>query len=165
MKAAVGTPIMGNTWEQSAINPPNSRELGGLFQEEFVGATGLAARWAAEKVQGNRRLEQVWTVPFLSENGVQGCFSLHWDAELQRYLASRLGPNASRPEYLGAILRAAAGRWASWQALRASVGVRLQPTTEELGADLASSPWRSSAALIVDSFVIELVFVLGPNAG
>jgi hypothetical protein len=155
--------------QESALNNgqlslPTSRELGSLFQEEFVGATGLAARWAAEKVQGNRRLQQVWTVPFAAENGVQGCFMVNWDAELQRYLAGRLGNSAGRPEYLGAILRASAGRWASWQALRAGTQVRLQPSPDAgSSSPLDSSPWRSTAALIIDSFVIELAFVLGPR--
>lgn len=146
------------------VSLPNSRELGSLFQEEFVGATGLAARWAAEKVQGNRRLQQAWCVPFVAENGLQGSFVLNWDAELQRYLGARLGASAGRPEYLGAILRAAAGRWASWQALRAGTPVRLQPSPDGgLTGAQETSPWRSTAALIIDSFVIELAFVLEPS--
>jgi hypothetical protein len=110
-------------------------------------------------VQGNRRLQEQWRVPFTAEGGTKGSFTLLWDTELQRYLASRLGPNAGRPEYLGAILRSAAGRWASWQALRASNAVRLEPTPhEDHAAEAPSVLGRSSAALIVDSFVIELVF-------
>lgn len=151
--------------ENATIGLPASRELAALFQEEFVGATGLASRWAAEKVQGNRRLEQVWCVPFKAESGLEGSFSLHWDAELQRYLASRLGPTAGRPEYLGAILRSAAGRWASWQALRASTQVRLQPSPSDDDALVSTSPWRSTAALIIDSFVVELAFTLQPREG
>lgn len=144
-----------------SLGLPSSRELAGLFQEEFVGATGFPARWAAEKVQGNRRLEHRWLVPFEAESGLRGGFCLHWDAELQRYMAGRLGATAGRPEYLGAILRSAAGRWASWQALKIGTSVRLQPTPAETDpSGLEGSPWRSSAALIVDSFVLELVFAL-----
>ena len=140
---------------------PSSRELAALFQEEFVGATGFPARWAADKVQGNRRLEHIWNVPFEGERGLKGVFSLRWDGELQRYLAGRLGASAGRPEYLGAILRSAAGRWASWQALKAGTSVRLQPTpAEEHAISLSQSPWQASAALIVDSFVLELCFAL-----
>lgn len=159
-------PPQETSLQNATVSLPTSRELGSLFQEEFVGATGMAARWAAEKVQGNRRLQQLWSVPFVAESGVQGTFSLHWDAELQRYLSSRLGASAGRPEYLGAILRAAAGRWASWQALRAGTQVRLQPSPDGgLSQVLETSPWRSTAALIIDSFVIELAFVLEPQQG
>ena len=147
-----------------AVGLPSSRELAALFQEEFVGATGMAVRWAADKVQGNRRLEHAWNVPFLGAQGLKGAFSLRWDAELQRYLAGRLGVSAGRPEYLGAILRSAAGRWASWQALKAGSSVRLQPSLSETQGDAASqSPWQASAALIVDSFVLELCFDLEPG--
>lgn len=157
-------PPLEKDLQNAQVSLPSSRELGGLFQEEFVGATGLAARWAAEKVQGNRRLQQAWCVPFVSESGLQGCFTLNWDAELPRYLSSRLGASAGRPEYLGAILRASAGRWASWQALRVGTPVRLQPSPDGgLPSVLEASPWRCTAALIIDSFVIELAFVLEPR--
>jgi hypothetical protein len=112
-------------------------------------------------VQGNRRLEQSWVVPFKAESGVRGRFSLHWNQELQRYLAGRIGATAGRPEYLGAVLRATAGRWASWQTLRAATPVRLQPTgPETAGAEAGVPGGRSSAAMIIDSFVLELVFEL-----
>ena len=143
-----------------AVELPSSRELAALFQEDFVGATGFPARWAAERVQGNRRLPCSWSVPFSASNSSRGSFSLYWDAELQRYLAGRLGVSAGRPEYLGSILRSCAGRWASAQALKAGCSVRLEPTSAEKDA-YPSAPWNSSAALIVDSFVLELVFALG----
>ena len=146
-----------------SVGLPSSRELAALFQEEFAGATGMAARWAADKVQGNRRLEHAWNVPFLGGQGLKGAFSLRWDAELQRYLAGRLGVSAGRPEYLGAILRSAAGRWASWQALKAGSSVRLQPSPSEAAGAAGPSPWQASAALIVDSFVLELCFDLQPG--
>jgi hypothetical protein len=147
-----------------SMGMPSSRELAALFQEEFVGATGFPARWAADKVQGNRRLEHVWNVPFEGEQGLRGDFSLRWDAELQRYLGGRLGASAARPEYLGAILRSAAGRWASWQALKGGTAVRLQPTpSDEQPTGFSQSPWQASAALIVDSFVLELRFALEAN--
>jgi hypothetical protein len=143
-----------------AVELPSSRELAALFQEDFVGATGFPARWAAERVQGNRRLACSWSVPFAVSNKSRGSFSLYWDADLQRYLAGRLGAGASRPEYLGSILRSCAGRWASTQALRAGCSVRLEPTAAPAEAP-STAPWNSSAALIVDSFVLELVFALG----
>jgi len=150
--------------EAGSVSLPASRDLASLFQEEFAGTTGLAARWAAERVQGNRRLELSWCVPFHAENGIKGSFNLYWNAELQGFLATRLGPTAGRPEYLGAILRSTAGRWANWQALRASTWVRLQPTPQEgESAGEVSTRARSSAALIIDSFVIELVFTLEPH--
>jgi hypothetical protein len=139
---------------------PMSKELAGWFQEEFVRTTGLSTRWAAERVQGNRRLEQHCIVPFGADGGLRGTFSLHWDAELQRFLASRLGANAGRPEYLGAILRATAGRWASGHALRGTAQVQLQAAVQADGREEAPCLGLSSAALIIDSFVIELVFAL-----
>jgi len=142
-----------------------SRELASLFQEEFVAATGLAARWAAERVQGNRRLEHSWKVPFDADGGVQGSFTLYWDAELQRFLAGRLGTSAARPEYLGSVLRSVAGSWASWQSLRSAIRVRLQPTLQDQDGREAAVLARSSAALIADSFVIELVFALESREG
>ena len=154
-------PVIGDSVTSPAsLALPSSRELAALFQEEFVGATGIPARWAADKVQGNRRLEHVWRVPFVGEQGLRGSFSLRWDAELQRYLAGRLGSSAGRCEYLGAVLRSAAGRWASWQALKAGTAVRLQPTPTEDHEGPSRSRWQASAALIVDSFVLELCFAL-----
>lgn len=146
--------------QPQTVDLPSSRELAALFQEDFVGATGFPARWAAERVQGNRRLACTWSVPFAVSNGSRGSFNLYWDAELQRYLAGRLGASASRPEYLGSILRSCAGRWASAQALKAGCSVRLEPTSADDNA-YPAAPWNSSAALIVDSFVLELVFALG----
>ncbi|HTB35160.1 MAG TPA: hypothetical protein VK842_09875 [bacterium] len=143
-----------------SVDLPSSRELAALFQEDFVGATGFPARWAAERVQGNRRLPCSWNVPFAVSNSSRGSFGLYWDAELQRYLAGRLGPSASRPEYLGSILRSCAGRWASAQALKAGCSVRLEPSSADQNSH-PLAPWNSSAALIVDSFVLELVFALG----
>ena len=86
----------GVTQPQS-VDLPSSRELAALFQEDFVGATGFPARWAAERVQGNRRLPCSWSVPFAVSNNSRGSFTLYWDAELQRYLAGRLGNSAGRP--------------------------------------------------------------------
>jgi hypothetical protein len=152
---------MDSTADISSIGLPASKELASLFQDEFSGSTGMPVRWAAERVQGNRRLERSWRVPFTAEGGSRGSFSLHWDSELERFMASRIGPNAGRPEYMGAILRATAGRWASWHALRAATQVRLEPTPhEDVREETPLTLGRSSAALIIDSFVIELVFAL-----
>jgi hypothetical protein len=153
--------------EQGTVQLLNSRELAGLFQDEFSGTTGLSARWAAEKVQGNRRLENSCKVPFNSESGVSGRFSLHWDAELQRFLAGKLGPHAGSSEYLGEILRMSAGRWASWHSLRHSHPVSLSSfSAEEEEAFEEGLPLgRSSAAMIIDSFVVELVFEVEVRKG
>jgi len=153
-------PRNSSVTQPQSVDLPSSRELAALFQEDFVGATGFPARWAAERVQGNRRLPCSWTVPFAVSNNSRGSFTLYWDAELQRYLSGRLGNSAARPEYLGSILRSCAGRWASAQALKAGCSVRLEPTSAE-ESGYPAAPWNSSAALIVDSFVLELVFALG----
>jgi hypothetical protein len=140
---------------------PASRELGALFHEAFVSATGQSARWAAENVQGNRRFDRAWCVPFTGESGLRGHFSLSWDAEFQRYLAGRCGAVAQRPEFMGAVLRSAAGKWAAQQSVRHDVSVRLLPSSEALPEmDAPISPSSSSAALFVDSFVLELSFSL-----
>jgi hypothetical protein len=140
---------------------PASRELGALFQEAFVSATGQSARWAAENVQGNRRFDRAWCVPFSGERGLRGHFSLSWDAEFQRHLAGRCGAAAQRPEFMGAVLRAAAGKWAAQQSARHDVSLRLLPSSDALPeAAQAIGPSNSSAALFVDSFVLELSFSL-----
>jgi hypothetical protein len=140
---------------------PASRELGVLFHDAFISATGESARWAAENVQGNRRFDRAWCVPFTGENGLRGHFSLNWDAEFQRYLAGRCGASAQRPEFMGAVLRAAAGKWAAQQGLRHDVSLRLLPSEEALPeTGQPASPNSSSAALFVDSFVLELGFSL-----
>jgi hypothetical protein len=156
-----GKEAMMTAPETGSLGLPGSKELAGLFQEEFVRATGIAARWAAERVQGQRRHEHTWVVPFGDKLGTRGTFSLHWDADLQRFLAGRLGANAARPEYLGVILRATAGRWADWRALRGSPPVRLGPSPQaDESASESGSLGSSSAALIIDRFVLELVFAL-----
>ena len=140
---------------------PASRDLAALFHEAFVNATGLAVRWAAESVQGNRRFDRAWCVPFTGDDGVRGHFSLRWDAEFQRYLAGRCGAMAQRPEFVGAVLRAAAGRWALQQGSRHDVKIRLLPSAEALpDQEPHSSFGSSSAALFVDAFVLELGFSL-----
>jgi hypothetical protein len=140
---------------------PASRELGALFQEAFNSVTGQNSRWAAENVQGNRRFDRAWCVPFTGESGLRGHFSLNWDAEFQRYLAGRCGANAQRPEFMGAILRSAAGKWAAQQSLRHDVTLRLLPSEEALPEmEQPVSPSSSSAALFVDAFVLELGFSL-----
>ena len=132
----------------------SSRELARFFQEEFSQSTGFEARWAAERVQSVRPLDRYWSVPFNYE-GQQGCFGLAWDSEFQRYLASRLGPVASQPEYLGRLLRSAVSRWAAWSSLHGGSLVRLLPSPDcSTGAQKPSS--ALSAALIIDSFVVEL---------
>lgn len=141
---------------------PSSRELAGLFQDEFAAATGLPARWAAEELQGNTLQLMAWEVPFHGEKGVHGAFRLRWDPELSRLLSARVGQPAQRPEFLGAILRGVAGRWASWQALRNGSAVRLLPSPESAGAG-PEGPWRSSAALLVDHHAVELSFMLEPG--
>lgn len=146
-----------------SLNLPSSRELGALFQDEFSASTGLAARWTAERLQGNRSGLMEWTVPFSSEAYGRGRFELRWDPEIARSLSLRLGANAARPEFLGAILRAAAGRWASWQTMRAGASVRLQPSTSEDDA-LPGSAWQSSAVLMLDALVLEIRFYLEPSA-
>jgi hypothetical protein len=145
-----------------AFHLPNSRELGALFQEELANATGLAARWAADRVPVKQGMAGRWSVPFEGA-GLKGSFCLAWDPALQRFLAARVGPAAARPEFLGAVLRAAAGRWASAAALRGHSAVRLQPSPEDGACVAEASPLRSSAALILDSFVIELAFALEPQ--
>lgn len=140
---------------------PGSRELGALFHEAFVHATGQSARWAAETVQGNRRFDRAWCVPFTGSDGLRGHFSLSWDAEFQRYLAGRCGAMAQRPEFMGAVLRAAAGKWAAQQSTRHDIQLRLMASAEalpEVGQPI--SPNSSSAALFVDAFVLELGFSL-----
>lgn len=156
-----GKVAMQTESESGPSGLPVSKELAGLFQEEFVRATGLAARWAAERVQGNRRLDHSWVVPFADKDGRRGSFSLHWNDELQHFLSGRLGANAGRPEYLGVILRSTAGRWADGQALRGLPPVRLRPSPQgEDSPGEGHSLGRSSAALIIDRFVLELVFLL-----
>src|ERR1017187_10036337 len=71
--------------QSQSVELPSSRELAAMFQEDFVVATGIAVRWAAERVQGNRRLPCSWSIPFAIGNHGRGSFSLFWDAELQRY--------------------------------------------------------------------------------
>ena len=117
------------------ISAPRSRELADLFQEAFAHATGQGARWAAETVQGNRHFDRAWCVPFTGDNGLRGHFSLRWDSEFQRYLAGRCGAAAQRPEYLGAVLRAMAGR----------VGhpMRPAPVTPRYACCLRRRPWPS----------------------
>ena len=140
---------------------PSSRELGTLFQEAFINATGQSARWAAESVQGNRRFDRAWCVPFTGDNGLKGHFGLSWDAEFQRYLAGRCGAMAQRPEFMGAILRDAAGKWAGQQGVRHEVKLRLLPSAEaQPEASLPISPNNSGAAMFVDAFVLELGFSL-----
>lgn len=146
-----------------SLDLPSSRELGALFQDEFSASTGLAVRWAAERLQGNRAGLMEWAVPFNSEAYGRGRFELRWDPEIARSLSLRLGASAARPEFLGAILRAAAGRWASWQTMRAGASVRLQPSTAEDSAD-GETAWRSSAVLMLDALVLEVRFYLEPSA-
>ncbi len=144
---------------------PSSRELAALFHEAFVNATGQAARWAAETVQGNRRFDRAWCVPFTGDDGLRGHFSLHWDTEFQRYLAGRCGAAAQRPEFIGAVLRAAAGKWALQQGARRDTKLRLLPSAEALPEEgHPAQPGSSSAALFVDSFVLELGFSLQEKA-
>jgi hypothetical protein len=155
-----GVPVNGETLE-SRWGAPSSRELAGLFHEAFVNATGQAARWAAETVQGNRHFDRAWCVPFTGDNGLRGHFSLRWDSEFQRYLAGRCGAMAQRPEFVGAVLRAAAGRWAVQTGARRDVKIRLLPSAEALPEHAAASNvGSSSAALFVDAFVLELGFSL-----
>jgi hypothetical protein len=142
-----------------SMGVPASRQLTELFQEAFSQGTGLSARWAAERVQGNRRFDHGWCVPFSGGQGQQGYFHLRWDAEFQRYLATRAGAAGSRPEFIGAILRTAAGKWAKQQSLRNNSAIRLLPTAETL-PELAPNALNSSAALFVDAFVLELSFSL-----
>lgn len=147
---------LGGSW-----GAPSSRELAGHFHEAFFNATGQAARWAAESVQGNRRFDRAWCVPFTGDDGLRGHFSLHWDAEFQRYLGSRCPAAAQRPEFLGAILRSAAGKWALQQGLRRDTKLRLLPSAEALPEQgHPTQPGSSSAAIFVDSFVLELGFSL-----
>jgi hypothetical protein len=141
------------------VSLPSSRELAALFQEEFATVTGLPARWAAEKLQGNTLQLEVWEVPFYGEQGLRGAFRLRWDPGLSRLLSARVGSSAQRPEFLGAILRGMAGRWASWQALRHGSPVRLLPSPEAPAAR-PEGPWCSSAALLVDQHALELSCVL-----
>jgi hypothetical protein len=143
---------------------PSSRDLGGLFQEAFSSATGQEIRWAAENVQGNRRFDRAWCVPFTGEHGLRGHFSLSWDAEFQRYLAGRCGAHTQRPEFLGAVLRAAAGKWSVQQNLRHDIRLRLLPSAEALPEMRQPvSQGHSSAALFIDAFVLELGFSLDPE--
>ncbi len=151
----IGTMLEGH-W-----GAPGSRALAGLFQDAFTKATGHAVRWAAESVQGNRRFDRAWCVPFTGDNGLHGHFSLRWDAEFQRYLATRCGAMAQRPEFLGSILRTAAGQWAGAQSLRHGQRLRLLPSEEALPEQDRSSAGNSSgAALFLDAFVLELGFSL-----
>ena len=148
------------------IGAPRSRELADLFQEAFAHATGQSARWAAETVQGNRHFDRAWCVPFAGEGGVRGHFSLRWDAEFQRYLAGRCGAPAQRPEYLGAVLRAMAGKWAIQCGLRQDTKIRLLPSAEALAqSELppVTGIDNSSAAIFIDAFVLELGFSLDIN--
>ena len=140
---------------------PASKDLAALFHEAFINATGQGARWAAENVQGNRHFDRAWCVPFIGENGLRGHFSLRWDAEFQRYLAGRCGAPAQRPEFMGSVLRAAAGKWAIQQGARRGVKVRLLTSAEALpeqGVPAAGD--SSTAALFVDAFVLEIAFSL-----
>jgi hypothetical protein len=155
-----GRSVMDST-KESTWGAPSSRELAGLFHEAFVNATGQAARWAAESVQGNRRFDRAWCVPFTGDEGLRGHFSLHWDDEFQRYLGKLCGAAAQRPEFIGAVLRAAAGKWALQQGLRRDSKLRLLPSAEALpDQGHPVQPGSSSAAIFVDSFVLELGFSL-----
>lgn len=146
--------------ERAMLDMPSSRQLGTLLQDEIALSTGLAARWTADKVQGNRGGMARWTVPFNADAGSQGRFILRWDPELQKHLSHRLGAIAARPEFLGSLLRATAGRWVNKQPLQGLGGVRLQPSAEP---ETAAEPLRSlssSAALLLDGHVLEIVFEL-----
>jgi hypothetical protein len=159
-ETSLGAAVTVNAPE-SRWGAPASRELAALFHEAFVNATGQAARWAAETVQGNRHFDRAWCVPFTGDDGLRGHFSLRWDAEFQRYLSARCGAMAQRPEFLGAVLRAAAGRWAVQQGARHDVKIRLLPSAEALAEHAPSnSVGSSTAALFVDAFVLELGFSL-----
>lgn len=151
---------MEESVEKPALDMPSSRQLGTLLQDEIALGTGLAARWTADKVQGNRHGLARWTVPFSVEAGQQGRFILRWQPALQQHLAGRLGAVASRPEFLGSLLRATAGRWANQQPSRGHGGLRLLPSgdAESPTEDLRNV--SSSAALLLDGHVLEIVFEL-----
>ncbi len=146
--------------ESAPINLPSSRELAGLLQDELSTSTGMAARWAADRVHGNTGSLAQWVVPFESDHGPRGSFILRWSSELQRHLASRLGTAAARPEFMGSILRSTAGRWAQSQAQGGRRPLRLQPSPDPDGGPAPQAGLRSTAALLLDSHVLELTFVL-----
>ena len=142
----------------AGMDTPATRELAALFHEAFQASTGQAARWAAERIHGNVRFERAWCVPFHG-HGLRGCFTLRWDEQLQRYLGTRVGEKASRPEYLGAVLRSAAGRWCQQQGQRHGMSLRLLPSAEAAPEVQGMAP-TCSAALFVDAFVLELGFIV-----
>lgn len=145
-----------NVEAQGSLDLPSSRQLGVLMQEAVLRGTGLELRWTAEKLQGNLGGLARWTVPFSAVQGRQGRFILRWPPDLQAQLASRLGAAAGRPEFLGSLLRAAAGRWAADRP-----GLRLLPSDEEVPS--ATAPrHHSSVALLCEGRVLEIVFELDP---
>lgn len=152
--------MMEEALERALINVPSSRELASLLQDELSTSTGMAARWAADRVHGNLSSLIQWVVPFESEHGPRGSFILRWSSELQRHLGSRLGNAAARPEFMGSILRSTAGRWAESQAQGGRRALRLQPSPEPESSPAQAAGLRSTAALLLDSHVLELTFVL-----
>lgn len=155
--------VLEDTVNGSLVSVPTTHELASLLQDELASATGLAARWAADRVQGNRSGLSQWSVPFSTEAGNEGCFTLHWSGELQSQLSARLGAAAARPEFMGSVLRSIVGRWANQLAMQGQATVRLQPSPDancKVDPDKQST-YQSHAALLIDSHVLELSFVLG----
>lgn len=146
----------------SLVSVPSTHELASLLQDELASATGLAARWAADRVQGNRHGLSLWSVPFVTEGGSKGCFTLCWSADLQAQLSAKLGAAAARPEFMGSLLRAVVGRWANQLALQGQSTVRLLPSPDAVCVPGAEDQpaYRSHAALLIDSHVLELNFML-----
>jgi hypothetical protein len=157
---------MGSRTEEAVLNRdlpslPSSRELGTLLQYELASATGMAARWTAERVQGNLAGMARWTVPFVSEQGLEGRFVLRWNPALAQHLGNRMGASAARPEFMGSVLRSTAGRWAASQAVQGLKALRLKPSPDnESELQPLQRPVTSSAALLLDGHVLEVVFEL-----
>lgn len=149
---------------RQSFGVPDSRELGALLQDELAQATGLAARWAADSLQGNRGVLAQWTVPFGSEEGHAGRFILRWSPALQNHLAARLGVAAARPEFMGMVLRGTAGRWAQLQVQSSGPRVNLMASPDPEAALASARPQRQCAALLLDGHVLELTFELDQAA-
>ena len=154
--------VLEDTVNGSLVSVPPTHELASLLQDELASATGLAARWAADRVQGNRHGLSLWSVPFVTEAGSKGFFTLCWSANLQTQLSAKLGAAAARPEFMGSLLRAVVGRWANQLALQGQSAVRLLPSPDSICAPEAEEKpsYRSHAALLIDGHVLELNFLL-----